>query len=217
MTPAIAVIAKAPVPGASKTRLCPPCSPHEAAQLAAAALRDTLDALLAVPGDARRVLVLEGEPEPWAAPGLEIVRQRGDAFAARLAAVFEDVGGPTFLVGMDTPQITPALLAGGLRALERVDACLGPALDGGYWGIGLRAPDPAVFAGVPMSASRTGELQLARLGELGLTTALLAGLRDVDVIADARAVAAHAPATRFATVLDRLERSWRDGAAARRV
>jgi rSAM/selenodomain-associated transferase 1 len=205
MTPALVVIAKAPRAGYSKTRLCPPCTPAEAAALAEAALRDTLAALLAAPVGARRVVVLDGPPGPWLPAGLEVIAQRGDGLGERLAGAFEDVGGPAFLVGMDTPQITPAQLAAGLRALDRADAVLGPAPDGGYWSIGLRAPDRAVFAGVPMSESCTGARQLERLRGLGLAPKLLSVMRDVDVIDDARAVAAQAPATGFATTLAAIE------------
>jgi rSAM/selenodomain-associated transferase 1 len=205
MTPALAIIAKAPLPGRSKTRLCPPCTPHEAARLAEAALRDTLAALLAVPGVARRVLVLDGTPPSWLPSAIEIVAQRGDGLAQRLAAAFEDVGGPTFLVGMDTPQISPGHLDAGLTALSEAGAAIGLAPDGGYWGIGLRAPDAAVFAGVPMSSERTGAVQLARLRALGLQPAQLSVVRDVDVIADARAVAAQAPSSRFAAALAAIE------------
>lgn len=201
MTPVLAVIAKAPIPGRSKTRLCPPCTPDEAAALARAALRDTLDALLAAPVDARRVLVLDGAAGRWLAPGVEIIAQRGGGLGERLANAFEDIGCPTFLVGMDTPQVTPAQLAAGLHALDHDDAALGRAPDGGYWGIGLRAPDRAVFEGVPMSSDRTGDVQATRLRELGLRTTALEVLRDVDTIADARAVADLAPASRFATEL----------------
>jgi len=201
MTPALVVIAKAPLPGRSKTRLCPPCTPQEAAALAEGALRDTLAALVAVPGDARRVLVLEGAPGRWLPDGIDVVAQRGDGLAERLANAFADVGGPAFLVGMDTPQVTPGQLAAGLAALRDHDAALGRAPDGGYWGIGLRSPDPSVFAGVPMSAEETGAVQAARLRDLRLRTARLPVLRDVDTIADARAVAAQAPSSTFAAVL----------------
>jgi rSAM/selenodomain-associated transferase 1 len=206
VTPALVVIAKAPLPGRSKTRLCPPCTPHEAAALAKAALRDTLAAVLAVRGDVRRVLVLDGAPGPWLpARGIEVVAQRGAGLGARLAAAFADVGGPAFLVGMDTPQVTPALLAAGVDAVRHATAALGRAPDGGYWGIGLRVADAAVFARVPMSSSRTGAVQLARLRARGHEPLLLPVLRDVDTIADARAVAALAPASRFAAALGDVE------------
>jgi glycosyltransferase A (GT-A) superfamily protein (DUF2064 family) len=133
-----------------------------------------------------------------------VLPQRGGDLAERLAAAFADAGGPAFLLGMDTPQVSPALIADGLAALAGHDAAFGPALDGGYWSIGLRDPDPAVFAGVPMSRVHTGAVQRARLAALGLDTLDLAPLRDVDDIAAARAVAEAAPQTRFAAALEDL-------------
>jgi rSAM/selenodomain-associated transferase 1 len=205
MTPALLVIAKAPLPGRVKTRLSPPCTPAQAARLARAALEDTLAACDEAGGALRRVLALEGEPDGWLPAGWEVVAQRGDGLAQRLAHAFADVGEPAFLVGMDTPQVTAAQLAEGLAALARSEAVFGPAADGGYWALGLREPDPAVFAGVPMSRADTGAVQRARLDELGLRTTDLPALLDVDDIADARAVAAEAPAGRFAAVLAEIE------------
>jgi glycosyltransferase A (GT-A) superfamily protein (DUF2064 family) len=145
--------------------------------------------------------VLDGKPGPWVPPGVAVVPQRGTGLAERLAAAFADVDGPAFLVGMDTPQVTPALLDAGLDALDRADAVLGAALDGGYWGIGLRRPDPEAFRDVPMSERNTAAVQRVRLAELDLRTAILPPLRDVDTIADARLVAAAAPGGRFARAL----------------
>jgi len=203
--PALLVIAKTPVPGRVKTRLTPPCTPEQAARLAAAALRDTLAAAARAGRAGRRLLVLDGDPGDWVPHGFTVLAQRGDGLAARLAAAFHDAGGPAFLVGMDTPQVTPALLDAGLAAIETGDAALGLALDGGYWGIGLRRADPDAFAGVPMSAATTGAAQAARLAALDLRTTVLPPLRDVDTIADARAVAAEAPRTRFAAALAAVE------------
>lgn len=197
--PALLVIAKAPEPGRVKTRLCPPCSPAQAAALAEAALADTLDALLAVPA-ARHVLVLDGRRPSWLPAGLEVLPQRGHGLAERLAAAFADAG-PALLVGMDTPQLTPALLADGLSRLSRSDAVLGPAPDGGYWAVGLHEPLRQVFAGVPMSSPGTLAAQRRRLRALGMSVSELIPLRDVDTIADARAVAEAAPDTRFAQAL----------------
>jgi uncharacterized protein len=200
MAPALLVIAKEPLPGRAKTRLTPPCSPDQAAGLAAAALADTLDTALAARGAGRRILVFEGDPGAFAR-GFEVIPQRGHGLDERLAAAFEDAGGPAMLIGMDTPQVTPALLDAGLRSLERHDAVFGPATDGGYWAIGLRRPDREVFEGVPMSVEHTGAVQRGRLADLGLSVALLPPLCDVDDIDDARTVAAEAPSGRFAAVL----------------
>ena len=203
--PALLVIAKEPVPGRVKTRLTPPCTPEQAASLARAAIEDTLAAALAVEREARRVLVLDGEPGDWIPDGFEVIAQRGDGLAERLAAAFEDAGSPAFLVGMDTPQVTPELLEAGLDAVLADDAVFGAALDGGYWGIGLREADARAFDGVPMSEDNTGAVQLARLAILGLRTAILPPLRDIDTIEDARAVAREAPDGRFAAALAEVE------------
>jgi rSAM/selenodomain-associated transferase 1 len=203
--PALLVIAKAPVAGKVKTRLCPPCTPQQAADLARAALRDTLAAALAAQHAGRRVVVLDGEPGPWLPEGFEVIAQHGDGLAERLGAAFADVGEPAFLVGMDTPQVTPEQLDAGLTALTDHDSALGTTPDGGYWGIGLRTPDPRVFEHVPMSTDHTGASQLARLTELGLNPAILPPLTDVDTFHDALHVAAEAPLTRFAAAVAQLE------------
>jgi rSAM/selenodomain-associated transferase 1 len=205
MSVALAVIAKAPRAGHSKTRLCPPCTPQQAADLAAAALADTLAAVAATPAS-RRFLVLDGDPGAWVPDGFEVIPQAGGGLDARLAAAFAAIGEPVFLVGMDTPQLTPALLQDGTAALARgASAVLGLADDGGYWGVGLQAPDAALFHGVPMSAGDTGVRQLQRLREHGHDPVLLDALRDVDHFADALAVAALAPGSRFAAAVAALE------------
>jgi rSAM/selenodomain-associated transferase 1 len=212
VSPALLVIAKSPVPGKVKTRLTPPCTPEQAATLARAALRDTLAAAAAV-DTSRRVLVLDGPPGPWLDDTFEVIPQRGDGLAERLAHAFEDVGGPAFLVGMDTPQVTPELLDAGLAAVADGDSAFGAAPDGGYWAIGLREPDRRAFDGVPMSTDDTGARQLARLTELGLDPMILPPLIDVDTWADARTVAAAAPRSRFAAALADIEQAI-EGAAA---
>ncbi|MFJ4962371.1 2-phospho-L-lactate guanylyltransferase [Streptomyces sp. ADI96-02] len=196
------VIAKEPVPGRVKTRLCPPFTPAEAAELAAAALADTLETLLTLPAR-RRVLVLEGRPGPWVPPGVEVVAQSAGGLDERLAAAFGACTGPALLVGMDTPQITAGHLAPALApdGWAGCGAWFGPAEDGGFWALGLAEPDPALLRGVPMSTPRTGAVQRRRLVEAGLTVRDLPVLLDVDTAADADRVAADAPDGRFAAAL----------------
>lgn len=203
----IVVMAKEPRPGRCKTRLCPPATPAQAAALAEAALADTLAAVAEAPAD-RRVLILDGRPGRWLPPGFAVIPQRGGGLDERLAAALADVArpgveDPALLIGMDTPQVSPALLGGALARLASpgVDAVLGPAADGGWWALGLRRPDPAATLGVPMSTPGTCAAQRRRLEALGLRVADLVELRDVDAIDDAVAVAGEAPAGRFARTL----------------
>jgi rSAM/selenodomain-associated transferase 1 len=202
---ALVVMAKAPVPGHVKTRLCPPLDHGQAAALAESALADTLHAVSWTPAR-RRVLVLDGAPGAWLPPGFEVLEQRGAGLAQRLANAAVQVGEALLFVGMDTPQLTRALLCDALERLAQpdVDAVLGPTPDGGYWAIGLRDPDPAVFEAVTMSSAGTGASQRARLDELGLRTAELDELRDVDTYDDAVAVATLAPWSRFAATFELL-------------
>jgi rSAM/selenodomain-associated transferase 1 len=194
------VIAKEPVPGRVKTRLTPPYTPVQAAVLAESALADTLDAVVATPAR-RRVLALAGKPGRWLPPGFEVIPQRGDGLDERLANAFAATDGPTVLIGMDTPQVTPALLTAASDRLGDSDAVFGPAADGGFWLLGLRVPDPDLLLGVPMSRPDTGVHQLARLR--GLRVSTLDTLIDVDTAADAVRVAAQAPRTRFAAAVGR--------------
>jgi len=194
----VLVLAKEPVAGRVKTRLCPPLTPEGAARLASAALEDTLDVVRAV-SVARRVLVLDGA---YCAPGFDVQPQRGGPMHERLAAAFDDAGPlPALLIGMDTPQLTAALLAEAVEALVRAEAVIGTAPDGGWWALGLRRPDGAVLLGVPTSQDDTGARQLARLAEHGIPAHRLPELRDVDTISDAHAAATLAPDGRFAAEL----------------
>jgi uncharacterized protein len=193
----LTVITKAPELGRVKTRLCPPCTLEEATAVAAAALADTIAAVDAVVADdaqrrggepVRRVLLLDGAPGEWVPAGYGIVAQRGGDLGERLAAGFDDLG-PGVIVGMDTPGACRWLGT----ALDTVAAgrdAIGLAADGGYWVIGLAVCDPAVFTGVPMSASHTGLAQLRRLHELGRRVRLLPMARDLDSVDDLVAVAA---------------------------
>jgi glycosyltransferase A (GT-A) superfamily protein (DUF2064 family) len=199
------VVAKAPVAGRSKTRLCPPCSPQEAADIAEAALADTLDAVAACGAD-RRVVALDGAPGAWLPAGFEVIPQVPGHLDVRLAEAWMSVGGPGLQIGMDTPQVTAPLLDYCLAQLEAplVDAALGLADDGGWWSIGLRAPRRSVFLGIATSQADTGEQQRLRLEHLRMLTARLPRLRDIDDFGDALAVAAELPGSRTAEAVDQL-------------
>ncbi|MGL5911417.1 MAG: DUF2064 domain-containing protein, partial [Phycicoccus sp.] len=208
----VLVVAKAPRPGEVKTRLTPAVDPTAAADLAAAALLDTLDAAAASFPPARRVLALTGDlAGAWREPELRVavsrwavVAQCGSTFGERLADAHRQAhglaGGPVVQIGMDTPHVDPALLAS-LPALARRSGrpVLGPAEDGGWWVLVTGDPAQAeVLSGVPTSRPDTGRLTTAALAAAGTAPRLTATVRDIDLPADARAVAALAPHTRFA-------------------
>jgi len=195
-------MAKEPRPGRVKTRLCPPCSPRQASDLAAAALADTLDAALASGAD-EIVLALDGRPGEWCPPGIRVIPQLDGPFDRRLSGAWLEAGGPAIQIGMDTPQVTAPLLDAAMTRLlaPGTDAVLGDANDGGWWLIGLRKADARVFDGVPMSSHDTGTRQRERLVELGLRVGEVEPLTDIDTYADALEVAALAPDTRFARLL----------------
>jgi rSAM/selenodomain-associated transferase 1 len=212
-TVGLLVVAKAPEAGRVKTRLCPPLTPAQAADLAAAALLDTLAAAVAVPGG-RVVVALTGDLSRAARAaalrralrGIATPAQRGPDLGHRIAAAHRDAaallpGRPVLQLGMDTPQVDPALLGAAAEPLRTglVDAVVGPAEDGGWWALGLRDPRvAAVIADVPTSRADTGERTIAALRATGLRVGLLPQLSDVDTVADAAAVARVAPRTLFA-------------------
>jgi rSAM/selenodomain-associated transferase 1 len=209
LTAQIVVIAKEPIPGRVKTRLTPPFTPHEAAELAAASLADTL-AAVAETTVARRVLALQGRPGRWLPAGFDVIGQRGAGLDERIAWALTDARVtlplPVVLIGMDTPQVTPGLLAAAAEPLvaKTADATFGLAEDGGFWLLGLREVDPALILGVPMSQPATGPQQLARLEQAGLRITMLPELTDVDTVREADRVAAMTPGSRFAACMTRL-------------
>ena len=197
------VVAKAPVPGLVKTRLGAEVGMQTAAELAAAALLDTLaacrsafaDCHLALDGELRDAV--RSEDLARSLTGWTVHRQRGDGLGQRLAHAHADAAGsgpavaPVVQVGMDTPQLTAADLQAVARAAAGGDAVLGPASDGGWWVLALCDPLPAAaLADVPMSRPDTFERTRAALTAAGRTVRVAHELTDVDTAEDAAHVAA---------------------------
>jgi uncharacterized protein len=207
------VVAKAPVPGQAKTRLAATVGNQVAAEIAAAALLDTLDAVADTPV-ATRVVALTGELDA-AADAAEIRRrlalfavigQRGNDFGDRLANAHTDAaavdGHPVLQIGMDTPQVTAELLGDCARRLAESSAVLGLARDGGWWALGVRSPALAwCLRDVPMSQPDTGALTMKALRNNDIDVSLLDELADFDVADDVAAVReVCSPDGRFARV-----------------
>lgn len=214
------VVAKAPVAGRVKTRLGADIGMDAAAEIAAAALVDTLAACVEAVGADHCVLSLDGDLAA-AVRGDELTRlvggwtihpQVGDDFAHRLAHAHAQVAqGPVVQIGMDTPQVTPGLLLDAAAATADHDAVLGAAEDGGWWVLALRDPAAAAaLSGVPMSTPTTHDDTRQALLDLGLRVGATAVLRDVDTVEDADLVAEVAPGSHFA-------RAWAVARPARGV
>jgi glycosyltransferase A (GT-A) superfamily protein (DUF2064 family) len=218
-------MAKAPVAGLAKTRLAGVEGDTGAAELAAAALLDTLEAGASAFPPGRRVLALAGDLEVASRAGelrdavreWFVVRQGGQTFGDRLfdghRQAHRLAGGPVVQIGMDTPQVDAALLRGLAEQAHRYGGpVLGPALDGGWWVlVTTHAGQAAVLSGVPMSRADTGRLTAAALAADGHPASDTVTLRDVDLPEDAEAVAAAAPRTRFATTWRALTHGARRG------
>lgn len=212
MSASVLVMAKAPVAGQAKTRLAATVGPEAAADLAAAALLDTLDAAARAFPPGRRVLALAGDLGAAArsaelreaAAGWVLVPQSGQGLAERLVHGHRDAhrlaGGPVVQIGTDTPQVDAGLLREVARlAHVHQGPVLGMAPDGGWWVLVTTDPTQAeVLAGVPMSQDDTGLLTAAALAAAGHPPVDGPVLSDVDEAADADVVAAQAPRTRFA-------------------
>jgi uncharacterized protein len=195
------VVAKAPVPGLAKTRLAASVGDRAAADIAAAALLDTLDAVAAAPVQARVVALTGDVDEACAAAEIRhrleaftVVPQRGDDFADRLANAHADAaaaaGNSTVLqIGMDTPQVSAEILTECAGELLETQAVLGLADDGGWWVLGVSDAAMAdCLRTVPMSQPDTGALTLAALYARGIKVHLVAELADVDTVDDVEAV-----------------------------
>lgn len=217
------LVAKAPRPGAVKTRLAAEVGAVGAARVAAAALLDSLETADAV--FRHRVLALAGDLSETGELGADytdalneavrgwiVLPQRDGGFGVRLAGAHADAAAahplpgprrPVLQIGMDTPQVGRGLLHACARQLADpdLDAVLGLAEDGGWWVCGTTDPGQAeVLTEVPMSRADTGARTLAAL-QRSYRVGLVPRLADLDDLADARGIAADHPGLRTSAEL----------------
>lgn len=224
----LAIMAKAPRPRLSKTRLIPKLGESGAAAVAAAMIRDTVDLCTALASRRPTVEVAlcftpdDGETELRAlAPGIEtFISQRGSTLGQRLASatedLFQEITDRVVIIGADSPTLPVAIVEEAFVRLEGgVDVVIGPSRDGGYYLIGVRQPTSALFVAVPWSTSRVLAATLERAASAGLTVELLPewyDIDDADDLAHLESLVATgyegAPATRAEI------RSWRQSSEA---
>jgi rSAM/selenodomain-associated transferase 1 len=188
------VFLKSPVPGTVKTRLIPVLGAETAADLyrvlAEQALQGTRpsgDEYERLPFFAPRAA--RAEVESWL-PGEACLPQADGDVGQRMLAAFEEAfrrgSKRVAVVGSDVPWVSRDHVIRAFDLLERRDVVLGPALDGGYYLLGLSRPFPALFHGIPWGTSGVLSATTARSAALGLSRGLLDPLPDIDTIADVR-------------------------------
>ena len=186
---ALIVIAKRPAAGHTKTRLTPPLTPAQAAELYECFLRDTLDIARAVPDVTRLIYYAPPEAAPYfadLAPDFLLTPQAGLHLGERLDHVLTRCLRAGFqrvvVMDSDSPTLPPAYVAQAFQVLADHDVVLGPCDDGGYYLIGLTQPQPRLLREVHMSQPYVLRDTLALAAQAGLRVALLPAWYDVDTV-----------------------------------
>ena len=193
---ALIIFTKAPVAGTSKTRLCPPLTPDEAASLHGSLI---LDAMEQAQGLAGVTLYVAGTPD-LAHPffkvlegryGARLLPQEGEDLGARMSGAMQKVFSlghrRVILIGTDLPNLTRRHLSEAVNDLGSHDLVLGPTLDGGYYLIALSRPVPELFSGLAWSTTTVLEETKKKAASLELSVTLLPSLRDLDDLDDLNA------------------------------
>jgi uncharacterized protein len=190
---ALGIMCKAPSPGTSKTRLSPPLSREEAAALARCFIADVARVIAGLPPElgVRRFVVFtpgeaEGAFEGLLPDGFGMLAQRGEDLSERCANAVEDLlargCAGACLLNADSPTLPAATVEAAVAALRRRGerVVLGPALDGGYYLVGVTRPMPELFRAIAWSTVRALSGTEARARELGLAVERLPAWYDVD-------------------------------------
>lgn len=190
---ALGVVTKAPQPGRVKTRLVPPLSHDEAATLHSCFLRDTAENINSAAGMRAGqgiAVYTPGGTEPLLAAllpeGFRLVRQRGDTFGERLLMATRDLlclgYRSVCLIDSDSPTLPTETLTRAVALLARPGerVVLGPADDGGYYLIGVKAAHHRLFADITWSTDRVFAQTVERAGEARLDIEVLPSWYDVD-------------------------------------
>ncbi len=205
LPPAVAVMAKVPGMAVVKTRLHESLGAERATELYRCFLLDRLDAVAAL-RDITGVVAftpLEAETRmrSLAPPTLQLVPQRGEDLGERLSNIVTELldrgHAGAIAVDSDSPTLPMAYLAEAATVLSgpTFDVVLGPCEDGGYYLVGLRSPQPALFEGIPWSTDAVFAMTLDKARARGLSVHVLPQWFDVDTEADLRRLYADITAT----------------------
>ncbi len=194
---AIIIFAKAPVPGAVKTRMCPPLTPDEAATLQGSLVMDAVEGARSLRDFEIYVACAPGKEHPFflalaSRHRVQWCDQTGEDLGQRMHHALTHVLArghrSAVLVGTDTPALARRHYTRAREALRSHDVVFGPAEDGGYYLVGLTRPVPALFDAMPWSTEHVLDQSLTRADRLGLTVERLDRERDLDTFDDVRAM-----------------------------
>jgi len=188
-TPAVAIFARTPSPGHTKTRLIPVLGARGAADFQAALITDAVGKVEALSQYAARWLFHTGRtfPTPSGLQTWKLAHQQGRDLGERLDHAFRRLlaaHSAAVVIGTDSPLLPPRMLRQALNELRACDAVLGPCPDGGFYLIGLRCLPQDLFRGVRWSSRFAFRDVLGSLGSHGLISSILSPLPDVDRPAD---------------------------------
>lgn len=184
----LVVFAKAPVAGQVKTRLCPPYTHEEAAQLYQSWARDVYSSAARLPNTTVLVAYLPDPAFPtpdWMGEAtVPFFEQRGPSLTERLPQAFArgfELASKVAVIGTDSPGLPREYLARAFQTLEQFDVALGPTPDGGYYLLALKAAaPPELFQGIAWSTDQVMKQTLDAARRLGLSVHLLPEYQDVD-------------------------------------
>lgn len=191
---ALLIFVKNPVPGQVKTRLARDIGEENATAVYSELLRYTMEISLPLECVKRVYYNNEiDENDNWAMHGYDQSMQAGGSIGERMASAFrESLENGRFekvvIIGSDCPQITTHHIEDAFQLLEVNDLVLGPALDGGYYLIGLRHFYPVLFTGIEWSSERVHQQTTQRARTLKISIANLEVLRDLDTIEDLKSI-----------------------------
>jgi rSAM/selenodomain-associated transferase 1 len=193
------VVAKRPEPGRTKTRLCPPLSNEQAADLYECFLRDTLEIMRRVPCDRRAIVYLPDDARDYfhaLAPDMDLIQQKGESLGERLdnllTEVLADGTATAVVMNSDSPTLPEAYISQAFEQLDVADVVLGPAVDGGYYLIGMKKPHPHLLRQVQMSTSHVLQDTLDLAAKNRVCVSLLPAWYDVDTVEELRRLRAEA-------------------------
>ncbi|MCP9236380.1 TIGR04282 family arsenosugar biosynthesis glycosyltransferase [Lewinella sp. JB7] len=188
--PALLIMVKNPVAGRTKTRLAQDVGHEKALEMYRVLMRHTRDQAAGLKGVTRYLHYSErvDVADDWPNDDFIKLVQMGPGLGERMAAAFDRAFARdhdrVVIIGSDCPGVTTELLNNAFAALADHEVVIGPALDGGYYLLGMRHPHPELFAGMEWSTAEVLEQTLARTRERGLTVKQLAALSDVDHLED---------------------------------